>query len=154
MNQKMKKIKLLLFSYSLIVFTIMPASGMADTLGTHCWQQTPFAHVLCFEVNNVNGRYFSLLGENIVEEVSYPVNGSALLDAKNNKFRLSFTQNLGGTFVFENAVTLDPNTLSGQWTDDGGNSGDFQYLGIGPLDSEKITELTTRRAKKPKRKLP
>jgi hypothetical protein len=145
----MKKIKLVLLSLNVAVFTTISPFVMADTIGTHCWQQAPFAHVLCFDINNVNGRYFSLIGENIVEDASYPVNGSALFDEKNNKFRLSFTQNLGSTFVFENAVTLDTSTLTGQWTDDGGNSGDFQYLGIGPLDSEKLKELlTTPRTKK------
>jgi len=130
---------------------LMPSLAVADSLGTHCWQQTPFAHILCFEVNDVNGRYFSLIGENMTENASYPVDGSALFDNNNGVFRLSFTQNLGDTFVFENAVTIDT-TLSGTWTDDGGNSGEFQYLGIGPLDPEKIKAILTRTTKKVSRK--
>ena len=122
---------------------LMPSLAVADSLGTHCWQQTPFTHILCFEANDVNGRYFSLIGENITENASYPVNGSALFDNNKGVFRLSFTQNLGDTFVFENAVTIDT-TLNGTWTDDGGNAGEFQYLGIGPLDPEKIKSILRR----------
>jgi hypothetical protein len=143
----MKKNHLLLY---LSILMTIPPLATAQSLGTHCWQQAPFAHILCFDVNDVNGRYFTVVGENIVEGASYPVDGSALFDNNNNNnvFRLSFTQNLGGTFVFENAVTIDPTTLSGTWTDDGGNSGEFQYLGMGPLDPEKIKAITTRRGKK------
>ncbi|MEK8016887.1 MAG: hypothetical protein VSS75_008460, partial [Candidatus Parabeggiatoa sp.] len=63
-----------------------------------------------------------------------------------NVYRLSFTQNMGDTFVFENAVSLDPTTLKGTWTDDGGNAGEFQYLGLAPLDPEQLKAITTRRA--------
>jgi hypothetical protein len=104
--QTMKQIKTFWLFLNGIML-IMPITVMADNLGTHCWQQVPFAQVFCFEVNNVNGRYFSLLGENIIEGATYPVDGSALLDQNNNVFRLSFTQNLGNTLVFENAVSID-----------------------------------------------
>ena len=138
-----------LFS-NLIVFIIMPFPVLADSLGTHCWQQEPFSHIICFEVNG-KGQYFSLVGENIVDETNYPIDGSALLDKSTGQFRMSFTQNLGGALVFENTVVLDPTTLNGTWSDDGGNEGEFQYLGIGPLDFEKIKTITTRRAKKRKK---
>ncbi len=133
---------------SLGVIFATPFPAMAGSLGTHCWQQAPFAHVICFDVNDINGHYFSLIGENMIEDASYPVNGAALFDTNNNVFRVTFTQNLGGNFVFENAVTIDPSTLNGTWTDDGGNSGDFQYLGAGPLDPNKIKALTKNRANK------
>ncbi len=134
-----------LFVFNLILFMTMPPLVMASSIGTHCWEQAPFAQILCFDVNDVNGRYFSLIGENIVKEATYPVDGTALFDNNNNVFRISFTQNLGQNFVFENAVTIDPATLSGTWNDDGGNSGDFQYLGVAPLDPEKIKGITTRK---------
>ncbi|HIE01093.1 MAG TPA: hypothetical protein EYP59_12540 [Thiotrichaceae bacterium] len=142
----MRKIKLLLLSVHTILLITLPRFALAGSLGTHCWQQAPFAHVLCFEINDVNGRYFSLIGETIVENAEYPLHGSALLDNKNNVFRLSFTQNMGETFVFENAVSLDPTTLKGTWTDDGGNAGEFQYLGLAPLNPDKLKAITTRRA--------
>jgi len=123
----------------------MPFSAIAESLGTHCWQQAPFTHIVCFEVNG-SGQYFSLIGENIVDGISYPIDGSALLDKSTNQFRMSFTQNLGGALVFENTVTLEPTTLSGTWSDDGGNDGEFQYLGVGPLAPEKIKSISTRRA--------
>ena len=148
----MTKNKLLLLSCHIIVLLSTSPPTIAKSLGTHCWQQAPFAHIVCFEVNKVNEQYFSLLGENIIKEATYPVMGSALYDNNNNVYRLSFTQNLGDTFVFENAVTLDPKTLSGSWTDDGGNVGEFQYLGIAPLNPNKIKEITTRRAIKRIRK--
>ncbi|OQW93283.1 MAG: hypothetical protein BWK79_11945 [Beggiatoa sp. IS2] len=117
-------------------------SVWAESLGIHCWQQQPFAHIICFEVNNVNGRYFSAIGEDIAPAGStYPLRGSALFDASKDAFRLEFTQNLGDTSVFENAVILDKDTLSGTWTDDGGNSGEFKYLGVGPLAPEVISQL-------------
>ncbi len=137
----MKNIKLF---FGLIISTSVTAQ-VDDSLGNHCWQQAPFSQIICFEVN-ANGQYFSLIGENIVDGKHYPLNGSALLDKQANQFRMSFTQNLGGEQVFENTVTLDPATLSGTWNDDGGNSGEFQYLGVGPLAPEKIETVTTRRA--------
>ncbi len=141
----MKKIKLLLLFFYMM-FISLPL--IASSLGTHCWQQVPFAHVVCFEVNDVNGHYFSLIGETIVSDAQYPLDGSALFDGNNKLFRLSFTQNMGDIFVFENAVSIDPTSLSGTWIDDGGNFGEFQYLGVAPLDPDELKAITTRRAKK------
>jgi len=129
-----------------MVFISQPL--VAGSLGSHCWQQVPFAQVICFEVNDVNGRYFSLIGETIVSDAKYPIDGSALFDDNKQLFRLSFTQNLGDIYVFENAVSIDPTSLSGTWTDDGGNSGEFQYLGLAPLEPEQLKAITTRRAQK------
>jgi hypothetical protein len=141
-----------LFVFNLLLFITMPPLVMASSIGTHCWEQAPFAQIICFDVNNVNKRYFSLIGENIANEATYPVDGSALLDMNNNVFRISFTQNLGQNFVFENAVTINPATLSGTWSDDGGNSGDFKYLGVAPLDPEKMKSITTRKISRMRRK--
>ncbi|MDY6991266.1 MAG: hypothetical protein SVR94_01500 [Pseudomonadota bacterium] len=121
----------------------------AERLGIHCWRQQPFNHIFCFEVDNLNNQYFSLIGEDIIiGEGRYPVSGSAVFDATNGVYRLEFTQNLGNTFVFENTATIDSN-LNGQWNDDGGNSGDFLYLGPGPLTPETIeAQVSTRRNKR------
>ncbi len=51
--------------------------------------------------------------------------------------------------VLTTMVSLDPNHLSGTWSDD---EGEFQYLGVGPLAQEKIEAITTRRANKRKSK--
>lgn len=138
------------FKYFLGLGSICLVIGVqAESLGIHCWRQQPFSHIFCFEVDNLNNQYFSLIGEDIVlGEGRYPVSGSAVFDADNNVYRLEFTQNLGNTFVFENAATLD-NDLNGQWTDDGGNSGAFLYLGPGPLSPETIeAQASTRRNKR------
>jgi hypothetical protein len=124
-----------------ILFSVLPPVA-AESLGTHCWQQQPFVHIICFEVDNINGRYFSLIGEDITpEKNTYPLRGSALFDTSKDAFRLEFTQNLGSTSVFENTALLNKETLSGEWTDDGGNSGEFNYLGVGPLAQEVIDQL-------------
>lgn len=123
----------------------------AESLGTHCWQQQPFNHAFCFEVNNTNGKYFSLIGENIIpEEGTYPLQGSALYDGKIDKFRLEFTQNLGDTLVYHNTATVDTENLNGNWQDDAGNQGDFHYLGNEPLNADQLKELSTRSNKKGK----
>lgn len=112
----------------LCIFTL-PITVLAESLGTHCWRQDPTLHILCFEVD-MQGKYIALLGEDIIPgEARYPVRGTALFDESNDVYRIEFTQNLGGINVFENAATLDKNTLSGPWTDDGGENGTFQYLG-------------------------
>jgi hypothetical protein len=144
----MKKIKLHLFLMRSLLLFSLAQSAMAASLGSHCWQQLPFNHVLCFEINDINGRYFSLFGETIVDNAQYPLHGSGLFDNNNNVFRFSLTQNMGDTYVFENAVSLDPNTLKGSWTDDGGNGGEFQYLGQAPLAPDKLKAITTPRSKK------
>jgi hypothetical protein len=139
-------LKLLLFSTGLIVTTVSAAS-----LGTHCWKQEPYAYILCFDVNDVNGKYFSLIGENIIPgKATYPVHGSALLDDKIGLFRLEFTQNLGDS-AFQNAVTIDRVNLNGSWTDDGGNKGDFKYVGSPPLDTAILNPSTTKSLKSKKR---
>lgn len=115
--------------------SMIPLGVIADSLGIHCWQQNPVAHILCFEVDVIQGRYYSLIGEDMLpKEARYPVRGSALFDEFHDVFRLEFTQNLGGAFVFENSVTLDKQTLNGTWNDDSGSSGNFLYLGPGPLE--------------------
>jgi hypothetical protein len=109
--------------------------------------------VLCFDVNNINGKYYSLTGEDIGETARYPVAGSALKldeDETNQIYRLEFTQNQGGINVYENTITLNTTNLSGNWTDDSGNEGEFQYLGTGPLDPDQIKQLTKPRAKRKK----
>ena len=142
----MKK-QLLLLSLSLTQISLS-ASLSAESLGTHCWQQQPYNQAFCFDVNNTNGKYFSLIGENIVpEEGTYPVQGAALLDEKISQFRLEFTQNLGGTLVYENTATINIENLSGDWRDDAGNEGNFQYLGTGPLDENQLKALSTRSKK-------
>jgi len=124
---------------------LLPTLVTANTLGIHCWRQEPFSHVLCFEVEEIKARYYSLIGEDIVPaEARYPVRGSALFDETHEVFRLEFTQNLGGTFVFENSVTLDKNTLNGTWSDDSGSSGDFSYLGAGPVEVSPTPRLSKR----------
>lgn len=144
----MKK-KLLLLSLGTACLSLAPSLA-AENLGIHCWQQKPYNHVFCFEVGNTNGKYFSLLGENTIpNEGTYPTQGSALLDEKLGKFRLEFKQNLGGLDVYENSAAISPENLSGTWSDDAGNAGDFQYLGTGPLDPATLGELTGSR-KKPK----
>lgn len=121
----------------------------AANLGTgiQCWKQEPYAYILCFEVTDTNGQYFSLIGENIIPGKStYPVHGSALFDSKNSLFRLEFTQNLGEN-AFQNAVTLDKETLTGAWTDNGGNLGAFNYVGSPPLDAVLLNPSTPRHLK-------
>ena len=109
---------------------------IAENLGIYCWRQEPLSHVLCFAVEVIQGRYYSLIGEDLLpQEARYPVRGSALFDEFHGLFRLEFTQNLGGAFVFENSVTLDQHTLNGTWNDDSGSSGNFLYLGPGPLET-------------------
>jgi hypothetical protein len=116
----------------------------AESLGTHCWQQQPYDQAFCFEVNNTNGKYFSLIGENIIpEEGTYPLQGTALYDVKIVKFRLEFTQNLGGTLIYHNTAIVDPENLNGDWHDDAGNSGNFQYLGTDPLSAAQLKKLST-----------
>lgn len=123
----------------------------AEDLGTHCWQQQPYNQLFCFAVNKVNEKYFSLIGENIIpNEAVYPIDGAGLFDEINGVFRIEFTQNLAESLVFENTAQINQETLSGTWRDDGGNQGNFQYLGTGPLSSEKIQELATRSTKKRK----
>lgn len=117
----------------------------AESLGTYCWEQAPFAHIFCFDVE-AKGQYFSLTGEDIAKAARYPIGGTALFDIANNVYRLEFTQNLGNIEVYENTAEIDPLTLNGTWTDDGGNSGEFKHLGMGPLGEDKINELTNRRA--------
>ncbi len=134
-----------------ILLIILPNYAVAKSLGIHCWLQKPVAQVLCFEVNDVNGKYYSLVGEDIGATNRYPVGGSALFDEDNQLYRLEFTQNHGTmNDIFENAITLYPNTLNGEWTDDAGNKGEFQYLGTGPLDPDQINTLTKPRAKRKK----
>lgn len=136
----------------IVLFFIQSTPIFAESLGIHCWQQQPYNHAFCFDVNNTNGRYFSLIGENIIPtEGTYPLQGSALLDDTINQFRLEFTQNLGGTLVYENTATVDVESLNGSWQDDAGNEGDFQYLGVGPLDTEQLQALSTRSKKSPKK---
>jgi len=128
---------------------ILSFSVYAEDLGTHCWQQQPYNHLFCFAVNKVNEKYFALIGENIIpNEATYPIDGAGLFDDINNIFRIEFTQNLGESLVFENTAQINKETLSGTWRDDGGNQGDFQYLGVGPLSSEKIQDLATRSTKR------
>jgi hypothetical protein len=127
---------------STLFFINLAPTVQAESLGIHCWQQQPFVHIICFEIDNVNGRYFSAIGEDIAPEGgTYPLRGSALFDASKDAFRLEFTQNLGESSVFENAVVLHKETLSGTWSDDGGNSGEFKYLGVGPLAQDVINQL-------------
>lgn len=143
------KVKIILYLYFL-VFISLPNVTSAKSLGIHCWLQSPVNQILCFEVNDINGKYYSLIGEDIGEKDHYPVSGSALFDENNQIYRLEFTQNQGNINVFENAITLNTTTLSGNWTDDSGNEGEFQYLGTGPLDPDQIKTLTKPRAKEKK----
>ncbi len=142
----MKTIKSFLF-FAFLMITAFPT--YAEDLGTHCWQQQPYNHVFCFAVNKVNEKYFALIGENIIpNEAIYPVDGAGLFDDINNIFRIEFTQNLGESLVFENTAKISKETLNGTWRDDGGNQGDFQYLGVGPLSAEQIQNLATRSTKR------
>lgn len=143
------RVKIILSLYFL-AFMSLPTFTAAKSLGTHCWLQSPVNQILCFEVTDVNDKYYSLIGEDIGEKAHYPVNGSGLFDEDNQIYRLEFTQNHGNINVYENAITLNPTTLDGNWTDDSGNEGEFQYLGTGPLDSDQIKTLTKRRAKRKK----
>ena len=137
-------------SIGLLLLIGLPNFTSAMSLGVHCWLQTPENHILCFEINDINGKYYSLIGEDIGEQAHYPVSGSALLDETNQIYRLEFTQNQGSIYVYENTITLNTTNLSGNWTDDKGNEGEFQYLGTGPLDPDQIKTLTKPRAKRKK----
>jgi hypothetical protein len=140
---QMNKIRLLLCTLPILLGSTLPASVMAASIGTHCWEQQPFSHVFCFDANDLNGRYYSLVGEDIIPgEATYPVRGSALFDSQKGVLRVEFTQNLGQSYVFENTCILDASSLSGTWSDNGGNAGNFHYLGTGPLTLEQIKKLT------------
>lgn len=112
----------------MITVAVLPMTTMAKELtGSHCWQQTPFEDVLCFDIVKVKDDYYTLLGENVIpEEATYPVGGSALKNEQN--FQLQFVQNFGEGRVFKNAITLDEKTLEGTWSDNSGHQGDFKYL--------------------------
>jgi hypothetical protein len=151
------KVKVISSIYFLLLIGL-PNFTSATSLGVHCWLQKPENHILCFEVNDINGKYYSLNGEDISETTSedisqtvrYPVAGSALFDETKQVYRLEFTQNQGSIYVYENTITLNTTDLSGNWTDDKGNEGEFQYLGTGPLDPDQIKTLTKPRAKRKK----
>ncbi|MDY6993925.1 MAG: hypothetical protein SVR94_15160 [Pseudomonadota bacterium] len=128
-----------------ITLALLATSTQAFT-GHHCWQQQPFEHVVCFNITAVNDHYYTLLGKDMTAAATYPTHGSALLTE--GSLQLEFIQNLGAGEVYKNSVTLDSETLEGEWLDNSGNSGDFDYIGTAVSDDDLKQRFSGRRSKR------
>ncbi len=110
--------------------TLISSPSLAEELGTYCWQQQPINNTFCFSINQINGQYFSLVGEMTTPSAtSTPVQGLAVLDEANHLLRVTLTQDLGAVRVFDTPLSVNSLTLNGIWQGNNGTQGDFVYLG-------------------------
>ena len=101
------------------------------SVGVHCWGLLPFTDVICFDVDS-KGFVFALHGTDKVQSGSegynLPISGAAADNPFNGTIGLQWNF-VGLTFL----AAIDPITLDGEWAEESGQSGDFIYLGLGPM---------------------
>ncbi|MDV6343363.1 hypothetical protein R2Q26_02135 [Nitrosomonas sp. Is37] len=112
---------------------LLPITSYGQSLGVFCWRLNPFVDVLCFDIQD-KGFVFELTGTQKIATFETPSHGAANLNRSTNKFHLGFTTHFPNRFHTQFFVSLNTVSLNGTWTDNLGNSGDFTFQGIGPID--------------------
>ncbi|MCO6428659.1 hypothetical protein [Nitrosomonas communis] len=111
---------------------LSPLTSHAQSAGVFCWRLNPFSDILCFDVDS-KGFVFELTGTQKTAAYEFPSHGAANLDRPSNRFHLGFTSHLSNGLLGEFFVSMNTESLNGTWTDIRGLSGNFTFLGIGPL---------------------
>jgi hypothetical protein len=114
----------------------------APSIGVYCWQLAPYGDVVCFDLEKRSG--FAVLydasgWEHSAGNYKIPCSGAVVLDDYVGAY---------GAYVFEFECAYYPDILwqygayiltttkSGEWFDNTGDSGDFVWLGPGPLSPD------------------
>ena len=125
------------------------SSGTGSSIGVYCWQQAPYVDIICVDLED-KGFVFEATGTDHVPDCyKYPVDGSAVFDEYKGEYVLGFVQYYGD-WAPTNTAYIDPATLDGVWFDDLGNSGDFLFLGPGPMAEGLVASEINRRDSGPK----
>lgn len=99
----------------------LSAPAHAQILGSFSWQMQPYCNIVTFTVIQ-QGERFQLAGtDNLCGAGSAPVVGTAVLAGAD--VALGFTVNLASGRAAHVSAVINLNTLSGSWSDDGGNTG-------------------------------
>jgi hypothetical protein len=113
---------------ALALVVLASSTASAQVLGTFRWQFAPFCNVVQVQVEQ-KGAVFELTGTEDGCTGAAPAstaNGSAHFNS-DNSVGMSLTLIRPDGYVVNNAITLDPGSLSGAWRDDWGNSGTFTF---------------------------
>ena len=125
------------------------SSGTGSSIGVYCWQQAPYVDIICVDLED-KGFVFEATGTDHVPDCyKYPVDGSAVFDEYEGEYILGFVQYYDGWAPI-NTAYINPTTLDGNWSDDLGNSGDFLFLGFGPMAEGLVASEINRRDSGPK----
>ncbi|SDY12917.1 hypothetical protein [Nitrosomonas sp. Nm58] len=112
---------------------LLPFTLHAQSMGVFCWRINPFSDVLCFDIAS-KGFVFELTGTQKTSAYEVPSHGAANFDRLSNRFHVGFTSHLSGGFLGQFFVSMNTESLNGTWTDITGLSGNFTFLGEGPLN--------------------
>ena len=124
-----------------IAFLVPAFAYGGDVIGIYCWQLSPYEDVVCFELETRGGPGFSinLSGYDVVTDTyRIPVHGCATWDYQASAYILTWTWGTNQIdpkfLVF--AADFDPMHESGGWSDSSGDSGEFIFLGAGPMSAD------------------
>jgi len=120
--------------------SLLPATSVAQTLGTFRWQLSPYCNVLTMTVVQ-QGAFYVLTGidDGCGTTAPSPVTGTAFLDGANVRMGLHAVAPSGRGRSY--SVAISPTTFGGSWTD-GDDAGTFVFSpGVPTVGSPRPTTV-------------